>query len=263
MPTLWQGAHVVLGDLSLDPTELGAKMLAKGWAGVWAKIHHGSVATDPGLGEWLEKFRAASGGKVLAIGWGVNGADPKSEAALIEGFCRQHHLVAYVADVEAAQKEDETPGGRKLTAVLWSELRRRMPTRSMGFTTYGAASDDWLLGSVLDKGARWSGPMDFASPWRAGARFIPQAYPNEYGEIYSLPHCVRHARRAGWPISWVHPMLGCYDGPFSRDPRVYVSDMIRLGLLGFSVFRGELMTDDDWAVLSAAIGPKGVARRLY
>jgi hypothetical protein len=95
-------------------------------------------------------------------------------------------------------------------------------------STFGAGAKKpdgsyWQLGDTRRRDI--GTPMDFSSWYDHGFKFLPQAYPNEAGDVYSVPNCIGHALQCGWPRSQVHPMLGCYPSKHPYDPAQYVREL--------------------------------------
>jgi hypothetical protein len=185
--------------------------------------------------EWVAKMQSL-GFKVGT--WGMLGSQPLADARTASDMVNELHLDFYVADVENAHKAD-TGGDPARSRQFTEEFRRLQPDLPLGMSTFAAAGAPNLLGSVNDPHA---GPMDYTAWNDAGAVFMPQVYPGEYGDVYSLANTMDHARRAGWDLSRVKPTLGFYRG---ETPETY-ADLAGSGTTGFSVFLGENITDSSY-----------------
>jgi hypothetical protein len=246
----WRGAGVLTErPADYEAVYLGKLLYAGGFRWLSLKIHDG-VNTDPGVLHQLEtgwaKRVQAQG--VAVGGWGVNGVEPEAEARLVANLVRTHGLAHYMADAEAAHKADTNgdPGRSKRFVDTLRPLAGKLP---LALTSYGAAAGDNLLGHTRDGGY----VMDYRPWYQAGYHFLPQAYPNEFGDVYELEACLRHARRAGWPLSRIHLMIGNYGGWHAEHYRarlrkVYVEGRTsskRPTLCGFNVFLLEQMREED------------------
>ena len=78
--TSWRGAGAfVWHETDVSPESLGFQLRENGFSWVAVRIHDG-LAADPVEGDWVRRFRAASGLRVG--GWGVLRAEPEREADL-------------------------------------------------------------------------------------------------------------------------------------------------------------------------------------
>jgi hypothetical protein len=125
------------------------------------------------------------------------------------------------------------------------------PHLPAALTTFGAAEGDNSLGSCSDD----RGPFMYR-PWlRAGFRLLPQAYLPT-GESQAPSICYRQAAASGWPRSYVHVMVGNYDG---RGPDDYIGQLRKIARVsngaarGFSVFAAETMREEDYEAYGRAI----------
>jgi hypothetical protein len=181
--------------------------------------------------------------------WNVLGSQPVEDARMASAQIQENGLDFFIADAEAAHKAD-TGGDPARSKAFTDEFRRLQPDTALAFSSYGAANAPNLLGSVTDPHA---GPMDYKAWYDAGAVFMPQVYPGEFGPIYSLDNSMDHAARAGWDVSRVKPTLGFHRG---ETPETYLADLDKAGVNGFNVYLGENITDASyWARLN----PQGAA----
>lgn len=266
MTSIWQLGSLSSGDItaqigylgSNDPAVLGRSLLNSKYGCLWIKIHHGTYTEHAAeTDQWLADFRAASQDKVLVGGWGVNEVDPVGEAYLVHQLVKQYGLAAYIADAEGPHKQDWPGGDRSRTKIFCDNFRKLRPTLPFGWSSFAAAFAPYQLGSTQ---SRVAGPMDYFSPFGAKARWIPQVYPNESGPVYSMGVTVEHADRASWPRNLTHPWLGCWQSDHPYDVREYIAEMKVMGLIGFNVFRIELMTQADFDILQTEIKTLGIAR---
>lgn len=275
--TRWQrlGVWVAYYDSPGADVDLLAQRCADNHVGwVALKIHDGT-RIEP-YAAWLTRFRAAlerhvemPGMRPEIIGWGVQQNAPTAEARLVAQLVQADDLKAYIADAEGPYKADYqmadgTMGVKARAGVFTTEYRRHLPTLPSALSSFGASSQKpdgtyWLLGSTTNPR---TGPMDYG-PWsRAGFRWLPQAYPNEFGDVYSVRNCVNHALAAGWTRGFTHPVIGCYEHDGHRHPiESYLSELHVAGTIGFSVFLAETMTAEEWAYVGAHVSALGPARR--
>lgn len=240
----WRQAGMILEftpDFNPHPTYYAKLLHENNFRWLSIKIHDGLAVVDLDP-LWIKMCKEAG---ISVGGWGVLQSNPWNEAHLADRLIRKHELEHYTADAEAAHKND-TNGNSKCSVIFTQEFAKLQPFRFPRlFTSYGAASGDNLLGSVTDA---MHYVMDYQTWYRYGWRFAPQVYPNEFGDIYSLHNCLQHAKRAGWPISFVKPMLGNYNNWHAenyRDDlrREYVQN--RPYLRGLSIFIAHTCREED------------------
>lgn len=250
--TLWDGLGVWMHQpQNFDPVYFGKLLKANRWAWVALKIHHqlNENTGDARLsldGGWAAQC-AAQG--VTVGGWGVNENAPESEANLANRLGYHYQLRFYIADAEGPHKSDWPGGDAHRSDVFTRHFRKLRPRWPFGFSTFGAGEGENLLGDVEDDNR---GPMHF-SPWyRAGAHFLPQAYPNEFGYVYEPIRCVSQALAAKWPIARVHPVIGLYAGWHAEDyaGRLIATKRQFPALKGISAFSAESMREEDYAELT-------------
>lgn len=269
IPSIWQLGSLSSGDISAkidifdsnDPAVIGKHFLDSRFGCLWLKIHHGtSIEHKADTAAWISAFRKASQGKVKVGGWGVLEIDPVGEARLASSLIADYNLDAYIADAEGPHKADWPSGDISRTRAFCEKFRELRPRPfQLGWSSFAASFAPYKLGDTQDLPPRFSGPLDFRSPFLHGARWIPQVYPNESGLVYEMGVTIDHANRSHWPLNLVHPWLGCWDSAHPYDPRAYVAEMRAMKIIGFNVFRIEMMSHSDWDILNAAIGVGGVA----
>jgi hypothetical protein len=266
-PSLFERAGVLVGyPLQTNAAAVAAKCLEHGFSWIAPKVHDGTKP-EPGAAEFIRQLRAAAPG-LTVVGWGVQQYEPAAEAQFVAMLVHEYKLAAYIADAEGPYKADYrmpdgTMGVRERALEFVVEFRAHLPVLPAALSTFGAGAAKpgggyWQLGDTTSRSG--PGPMDFLSWFRGGFRFLPQAYPNEAGEVYSVPNCIGHALQCHWPRGYVHPMLGCYPSKYPYDPAQYVYELQAGGTVGFSVFLADEMTDEDWSVLGAAARAGKVAR---
>jgi hypothetical protein len=222
-----------------DPTEYGRLLRNNRFRWLSIKIHDGLGPNEIDQG-WINRVRAAG---ISVGGWGVLQTFPGEEAVLASNLIGKHKLSHYIADAEGAHKND-WPGGDSKRSVeftrVFHQLRPKLPRL---FSTYGAAAGENILGHTK----RTDTVMNFKTWYDYGWRFGPQVYPCEFGEVYSLDNCIKHAQRAAWPLSLVKPMIGNYNNWHAQN---YKEDLRReyrqnKPLKGLSIFIANTTTDDD------------------
>ena len=98
----WAGAGAfVWHETDVPPEILGAELRESGFSWVAVLLHDG-LAADPVEGDWVGRFRAASGLRVG--GWGVLRTDPEREAELAHRLVDRYSLDFYIANPEAEYK---------------------------------------------------------------------------------------------------------------------------------------------------------------
>ena len=252
LKTFWQGLGVWMHQpQNFDPTYFGKLLKQNGWTWVALKIHHrlnkneGSVLAALN-NDWVG---ACTREGVIVGGWGVNEDAPEREANLVNELGYRYKLKFYIADAEGPHKSDWPHGNARRSDVFARHFRILRPRWPLGFSTFGAGEGNNLLGDVKDDNR---GPMHF-SPWyRAGAHFLPQTYPNEFGHVYEPVRCVEQALAARWPIARVHPVIGIYNGWHAHD---YAARLITVksrfpAFKGFSSFTAESMREEDYTELA-------------
>lgn len=212
------------------------------------KLHHGNVLNGPAIAAlefgWLEQWRTAGFG---VIGWGYLDASspPADIARLAVDLCRRFDLDGYIADAEA---ECEGTAGRWRLRPFLDEFRAHAPRAPLAVSGMGAAYDPWVR------------ELDYPAVAELADIFMPQAYPNEYGDVYSVPNCIAHADRAGLARELVVPTLGTYPGRYGYDVGLYAGDLRDAGTHGFNIFLGETAKPEDYEDFAHAVEDHGIAR---
>ena len=242
----WQAAGAfVWHETDISPEALGVELREAGFGWVALRVHDG-LTEDPVDGDWIGRFRRASG--LPVGGWGVLREHPALEAALASELLARHSLDFYVANAEAEYGFTGPDGlseerfGRSRAFV--DAFRRQQADLPAGLSSYcrpDLHDLDW-------------------EAWRDGGFvFLPQAYVNDFGYHAAPAACAEGA--ASVFGSAVHPTIGSYEGVrASVRPERYARLLDRAGTLGFSVYLAETgMTGDEWRVLGESIGAGGIA----
>jgi hypothetical protein len=198
----------------------------------WIAFHVDDVGTlDWTPPSWLQVMRDNG----IAVGaWGAEGVDPIASAAVADLAIRTYGFDFYIADAEEPYMGKHRSAGWERSPAFVEAFRALQPTVPAALVTLGAAKAPWVL------------PIDFGAWRNAGFSLLPEAYYNQYpGDRPDLT--VAHARRAGWPLSLVHPVIGVYH---HYPAASYVPLLQNLGTTGFSVFLGDQMTPADFEALS-------------
>jgi hypothetical protein len=197
---------------------------------------------------WFARMREHG---LVAGGWGVLHTQPEAEAEAAHRVIAMSGLKFWIANAESDHKYD-TGGDPGRSHRYVQRFRQLRPTLPAGLSTYGGAPAPNVLGKTTAH--EWQ--MDFKSWHDARFRLLPQAY-TQVSPAYHPVECVRHARRAGWPLTKVHPTVGCYDGDGPRvSMRRNLGDLQAAHLesggkvRGFSVFLAETMHTTDWQALN-------------
>jgi hypothetical protein len=244
----WAGAGAfVWHETDVAPETLGLQLRANGFSWVALRIHDG-LTVDPIEGDWVRRFRAASG---LSVGgWGVLRTEPEQEADLAQRLLDQYGLDFYIANPEAEYKFSNDDGqsgeryGRSQRFV--QRFRALEPEMPAGISSYCRADTQ-----DIDWGA-WSG---------SGFVFLPQAYVNDLGSAVSPSACTRGA--AGFfTTDEVHPTVGVYMSQGeAASPDNYAALLHDAGTIGFSVYLAETRMDArDWNTFGQAIAELKIAR---
>jgi hypothetical protein len=243
----WTGAGAfVWHETDVDPEALGLELRANGFSWVAVRIHDG-LSVDPIEGDWVQRFRAASG---LSIGgWGVLRTEPEREADLAHRLLDHNGLDFYIANAEAEYKfsgDDGTSAERFGRSERFVERFRALePDTSAAVSSYCRADRqdiDWRA---------WS---------TNGFAFLPQAYVNDFGSAASPEACAVGAA-AFFPIDAVHPTVGMYMGQGEApSPERYAALLDEAVTVGFSVYLAETMRPRDWHMFGKAIAELQIAR---
>jgi hypothetical protein len=244
----WAGAGAfVWHETDVAPEALGLQLRGNGFSWVAVLIHDG-LAVDPVEGDWVRRFRAASG---LPIGgWGVLRTEPEQEADLAHRLLDRYSLDFYIANPEAEYKfsNDDGPSGERFgrSQRFVDSFRALEPDTPAAISSYCRADRqdiDW-------------------SAWNAsGFVFLPQAYVNDFGSAASPAACAEGA--AGFfPTDAVHPTVGLYAGQEEPSPERYTALLEEANTVGFSVYLAETrMSAGDWHTFGKAISELGIAHR--
>lgn len=228
-------------DFNPNPTYYGKLLRSNNFRWLSLKIHDGTNIVRNLDKDWIAAIKAQ---KIAVGGWGVQQREPVAEAELAHQLITEFKLQHYFADAEAPHKSDTggDPNRSRLFVQRFKELR---PSRHFPkcLTTYGAAAGDNILGSIRDANQ----VMDFNVWYKNSWRFAPQVYPCEFGEVYSLENCIKHAQRAGWPLSLVKPMLGNYNDWHAVDYREDLKSSYKkhTPLKGLSIFIASTCREED------------------
>jgi hypothetical protein len=245
----WMGAGAfVWHESDVAPETLGSQLRANGFLWVAVLIHDG-LTLDPVEGDWVQRFRAASG---LAVGgWGVLRTEPEEEAGLAHRMLDRYSLDFYIANPEAEYKlsNDDGQSGERF------ERSRRFVDRFRALEPdTPAAVSSYCRADRQD--------LDWKAWGSSGFAFLPQAYFNDFGGAASPAACVEGA--AGFfPSAAVHPTVGMYAGG-AEEPSAerYAGLLDDAGTIGFSVYLAETrMNEADWHTFGKAIAGLQIARR--
>lgn len=229
----------------VEPTYYG-KLLRDSWFRyAIVKIHDGvNIAADEQASLDNGWARAVRKQGVQVGGWGVQQDRPVNEAVVAAERIEKYGLQFYVSDAEGPHKDDWPGGDSRRSLAFVRPFRERLPKLPCAFSTFGAAEGENLLGSCVDD----RGPMRF-KPWKdAGFRFKPQAY-YPVGDSQNPLRSYRQAVAASWPRSWIHLVVGNYDG---YGPEAYIDGLRQVvseskgAARGFSVFIAEQMREEDY-----------------
>lgn len=245
----WAGAGAfVWHETDVAPETLGLQLRANGFSWVAVLIHDG-LAVDPVEGDWVRRFRAASG--LPVGGWGVLRTEPEREADLAHRLLDHYSLDFYIANPEAEYKfsnDDGQSGERFGRSQRFVERFRALePDTPAAISSYCRADRqdiDWRA---------WNG---------SGFVSLPQAYYNDFGSAASPAACAEGA--AGFfPTDAVHPTVGMYAGQGEEpSPERYAALLDEAGTVGFSVYLAETrMYARDWHTFGKAIAELDIARR--
>jgi hypothetical protein len=244
----WAGAGAfVWHETDVAPETLGLQLRESGFSWLAVLVHDG-LTVDRVEGDWVQRFRAASG---LPVGaWGVLRTQPEREADLAHRLLDDYALDFYVANAESEYKFSGDDG----RSVERFERSRRFvdrfravePDMPAGVSSYCRADRqdvDWGV---------WSGSR-FA--------FLPQAYVNDFGTAASPAACVDGAAEF-FRRDAVHPTVGMYTGEREEpSPKRYAALLHEAGTVGFSVYLAETrMHAEQWGAFGGAITDLGIAR---
>jgi hypothetical protein len=245
----WAGAGAfVWHENDVAPESLGVQLRENGFSWVAVLIHDG-LAVDPVEGDWVRRFRAASGLRVG--GWGVMRTEPEREADLAHRLLDQYSLDFYIANPEAEYKFSSEDGpseeryGRSQRFVEW--FRALEPDTPAAISSYCRADTQ---------------DIDWAAWNRSGFVFLPQAYVNDFGGAASPAACAEGAIEF-FPANAVHPTIGVYTGQEGEpSPERYAELLVEAGTVGFSVYLAETrMQAGQWRTFGEAIAELRIAGR--
>jgi hypothetical protein len=238
VPMSWEHAGVLVWhDRESNPEWLGKVLRDDGFGWVAVFLGQAGSSDPPADLDWITRFRTASG--LPVGGWSVLEGDPKGDAARAASLIAADGLSFYIADAELPYQQ--------------------YPQRSQEFVTAFRAAEPHLpagLSSLCDAQG-----INLA-PWAsAGFTFLPQAYVNDFGTSVSPAACVREA--APWfPRSEIHPTVAGYNGQLGWvTPQRFSQLLARAGTTGFSVYPGEVVSEDMWLAYGQAITSLHIAER--
>jgi hypothetical protein len=248
VPMSWQNAGGLVWHTSeVDPTVLGEAVRAAGFGWIAVFLADGS-AQEPPPPDWIQRFRAASGGLPVG-GWSVLRTDPAGEAQLAASLVAQDGLDFYIADAEQeyGYTDGTTQSGERYgrSQQFVRAFRAAEPTLPAGLSSFCRPDRH---------------DLDWAAWAEAGFVFLPQAYVSQDGGDDDPQVCVRAA--AKWfPPADVHPTLGLFAGSTpTPDPPTYAQMLAAAGTVGFSLFPAEDATGAGlWPDYGAAIRTLHVA----
>jgi len=246
VPMSWHaGGAFVWHETDISPEALGKELREAGFGWVALRVHDG-LTEDPVEGDWIRRFRRASGLPVRRLG-------RPARAPRAGGGARKRAARAAFARLLRGER-----GGR----VRLHRARRR------GRRAFRALAS--IRGRVPPPAADLPGGLSsYCRPdlhdldweaWRDGGFvFLPQAYVNDFGSHAAPATCAAAAESVFG--SAVHPTIGSYEGVrASVRPERYARLLDRARTLGFSVYLAETrMTGDEWRALGESIGAGGIA----
>ena len=243
----WAGAGAFIWhETAVAPEALGSQLRDSGFSWVAVLIHDG-LSVDPIEGDWVRRFRAASG---LSVGgWGVLRTEPEREADLAHQLLDYDGLDFYIANAEVEYKFSNDDGssserfGRSQRFVeRFRALEPDMPAALSSYSRADRQDIDWRA---------WND---------SGFAFLPQAYVNDLGSAASPAACAEGA--AGFfPAEAVHPTVGMYASRGVASAERYAALLDEAGTVGFSVYLAETgMSAGDWHTFGKAIADLEIAR---
>ena len=155
--------------------------------------------------------------------WGVQHTDPSGDAGRADSQIDLWGAEFYIANAEAEYKTD-TGGTRANAGTFCTAFRAAQPNIAAALVTYAATGNEV---SVLgDTTVAAAGVMDFKAWYDAGFHYLPEAYASD--PLWAPDRVLRHARRAKWPMSRIHLVLGIYAGGSTYDGADYRGFLARL-----------------------------------
>jgi hypothetical protein len=244
----WAGAGAfVWHETDVAPETLGQQLRGNGFSWVALIIHDG-LARDAIEGDWVRRFRAASG---LSVGgWGVLRTEPEREAELAHRLLDHYGLDFYIANAEAEYKFSNDDGlsserfGRSQRFVeRFRALEPETPAAVSSYCRADRQDIDWRA---------WRG---------SGFAFLPQAYVNDLGSDASPGACAEGAATF-FATRAVHPTIGVYTSQGEAPNLEHYGALLQeAGTVGFSVYLAETrMHGRDWITLGNAIAERKIAR---
>ena len=259
------GSIIAESPSSFSAGNFGPTMQAAGFSWVALQVANGTTVHDSAeWAQWISEWRCY----IPYVGaWTVTLTDPETEARLSADILADHGFDFLIVDAEYEYKYSQDSGycgecfertGRWISAYQAQASARGVSGRPAALTSYGRvdmADLDWRA---------WS---------NAGFHLLPQTYWNEsaiYQPYLAVDAAVRWVRPemetyAFFGADMVHPMLGIWgSGAIGYvSGQTYVDDLAAAqsayGQVGFSVFRGDMMPADEWAVLGSGVS-RGLAR---
>jgi hypothetical protein len=238
VPMSWEHAGVfVWHDRESNPEWLGKVLRDAGFGWVAVFLGEAGSSEPPADLDWITRFRTASG--LPVGGWSVLGTDPKGDAAHAASLLASDGLTFYIADAELPYQQDPT-----LSQQFVGAFRALEPNMTAGLSSLCNAQGISL------------------SPWAgAGFTFLPQAYVNDFGTSVSPATCVRDAAPY-FTKAQVHPTVAGYNGQLGWvTPQRFSQLLARAGTTGFSVYPGEVVSEDMWQAYGQAITSLHIAQR--
>jgi hypothetical protein len=239
--TLWQrGGVFVWNPAESDPYWFASVLGRYGFSWVALLVRENEFWDDA----WLRHFRKAKTGMGIKIGgWAPLRHRPEDEAREISETLRKHNLGLFIANPEWEYKRqhgDVSEERFSRSGRFTIEFRRLRPKLPFGLSTYGRAD-------LTD--INWE-------PWiDRGARFLPQAYVNDFVD-HEPATCLRFAARPygstkPWPLARVHPTIGAYPGQRGWvEPGVWVKMLLEAGVAagkrGFSIYLASAQLDESY-----------------
>jgi hypothetical protein len=198
--------------------------------------HNGIYVSNPVNEQWVQVMREHG----IAVGiWGWEDANPWLAAQLAVFETRMWGADFYIADAEWDYLRERHTAGWYRSQTFTSTFRQYAPTLPAALTTFGAATAPWVM------------PLDYAAWRNHGFDLLPQAYYNQFPAVDRPDQTVAHAKRAGWSVDRVHPVIGVYH---NYDAGRYVPLLEQAGTTGYSVFVADQAKPSDFRSLSVLNG---------
>jgi hypothetical protein len=230
----FDGAGVFIDNVGNfpGPTALADALQRDHFSWVAFHAHNGSWVPYGSNAQWISVMRAHG----LKVGlWGWEDSSPWLAAQLAAFQVQLAGADFYIADAEYDYERGAHTAGWYRSRIFATTFRQWEPSLPAALTTFGAARPPWVL------------PIDFGA-WRDnGFDLLPQAYYNQFPKDDRPDMTVAHAKRAGWPIDRVHPVIGVYHKYPAAN---YIPLLQQAGTTGYSVFLGDQATAADFDALS-------------